>query len=342
MSERAAARIAFIGAGNHATQSLYPNIAHLPEFDLVAVCDLDAGRAEHAARRFGAPRVFTDVAALLGEVELDGACVCGPAEMHHQVGLQLLQRGLPVWMEKPPALDLAGARELVACAAEQGTWGMVGFMKRFAPASLVAKEYMASPEFGALSALTLIHSSGPYDDLRRMLLFNGIHFIDLGRYLAGEVEELFAYALERHPGAQAASVTFRFASGAVGQLNMNSGHAWSHCWDTVYVSGENCGVLLEGCRALEIMTPAGRFAEGAGLELYGWGRTYEVSGNLAGWASGGHYTRGYCGELAHYARALLGQVEPRATLADGAADMAIIEAILESAASGRPVSPARA
>ena len=43
MSDRA--RIAFVGAGNHSTQSLYPCIAHIPEFDLVAVCDLDADRA---------------------------------------------------------------------------------------------------------------------------------------------------------------------------------------------------------------------------------------------------------------------------------------------------------
>lgn len=338
MMTQTAARIAFVGAGLHATESLYPNIAHIPEFDLVAVCDLVAEKARYAARRFGAPEWFTDVETMLDRVQPQGVCICGPAKMHYEVGLQVLRRGIPIFVEKPPAETLAQARELANLARQHGTWGMVAFMKRFAPANVVAKEYMGSTAFGRLSSITLIHGSGPYDDVRRMLLFNGIHMLDLGRFLAGDVESLFAYG---HDGdTKAVSVAMRFQGGAVGQLNMNSGHSWTDCFEQTYLSGTGAGILIDASRATEVMSPACRFAQGEGLQLFGWSSRYYVSGNMAGWAAGGHYTRGYWGELSHFARAVLGQVAPTPTLDDGVEAMRLIEAILLSLETGQAVKVA--
>ena len=108
MPESTQARIAFVGAGNHSTESLYPNIAHIPEFDLVAVCDLVEERAESVARRFAAPEWFTDTAVMLDQVAPDGICVCGPPEMHHEVSLLALRRGIPC------VTTLAGASAAVS------------------------------------------------------------------------------------------------------------------------------------------------------------------------------------------------------------------------------------
>jgi predicted dehydrogenase len=338
MPNSPAARIAFIGAGNHSTQSLYPNIAHIPEFDLVAVCDTDADKAAYAARKYGAPQWFTDVDTMFAEVHPDGACVCGPGEMHHAVGLQVLRHGVPLFSEKPPGMSLANTQELLNAARDNGVWGMVAFMKRFAPANVVAKEFMGTEAFGAPSSITLIHTSGPYDDPRRMLLFNGIHMIDLGRFLCGDVASVFAHASGGTGKAQAVSATMRFTSGAVGQLNMNSGfRSWSDCFEQTYVSGTGAALVIDASRAVEVMSPQGRFAKGEGLDLFGWSNRYYVSGNMAGWTSGGHYTRGYCGEMEQFAKALLGQAEPSPSLEDGVAAMRLIEAMLESAETGKEV-----
>lgn len=337
MTNTQAARIAFVGAGNHATESLYPNIPQIPEFDLVAVCDLVPEKARYWARKYGAPEWFTDVEAMLDRVQPQGVCVVGPPAMHHQVGLQVLRRGIPVFVEKPPAADLAGARELVEAARAHNTWGMVAFMKRFAPANLVAAEFMSAPAFGKLSSITLIHGSGPYDEVRRMLYFNGIHMLDLMRFFAGDVASLFAYS-NSSAQLQAVSVSFRFAGGVVGQLNMNSGHTWSDCFEQVYISGRQAGILIDASRAVKVMTPSARFAQGTGLQLFGWSSCYEVSGNMAGWAAGGHYTRGYWGELSRFARAVLRQEAPPPTLDDGVKAVQLIEAIIESARTGRPVT----
>jgi len=333
-----AARLAFVGAGNHATQSLYPNIAHLPEFDLAAVCDLDPEKAHYAARKFGAPAWFTDVEAMLDEVKPRGVCVCGPPAMHVAVGRQVLRRGIPVFIEKPPGVTTEEAESLVNLAREQKTWGMVAFMKRFAPANVVAKEYLQGDAFGSLSSITLIHGCGPYDDSRRMLLFNGIHMLDLDRFFAGEVTEVFAHSFSNGEQAQAMSVSMRHLSGVVSQLNLNSGRDWSNCSEVVYLSGSHAEMLIDASREVEVMSPAARFARGEGQELFGWSNRYYVSGNMAGWAAGGHYTRGYWGELRHFARAVLGQAQPVATLEDGVSAMRLIYAILQSAETGQPVS----
>jgi len=267
---------------------------------------------------------------MIDQVHPQGVCIVGPPKMHYELGLHIIRRGIPIFVEKPPALTLAEANELVKAAQENSIWGMVGFMKRFAPANIVAKEFMESSDFGRLSSITLIHGSGPYNDILGMLLFNGIHMIDLARFMAGDVKELFAYGFGEEINTQAVSVAMKFDNGSVGQLNMNSGHNWSDCFEQVYISGSGSGILIDASRATEVMSHSRQFAKGEGLQLFGWSSRYYVSGNMAGWAAGGHYTRGYWGELSQFARAVLGKAKPTPALEDGAKAIGIIEDIVSS------------
>ena len=309
-------------------------MAQIPELDLVAVCDLDEDRAASGARRFGAREYYTDLEEMLSAVAPDGVCICGPPEMHHELGLYCLSRGLPVFVEKPPAPDLGGSKALVAMAEKHKTFGVVGFMKRFAPANVVAKEYMGSDTFGVLSTVSLIHGCGPYDDTYRMMARNGIHMVDLARFLGGDVEVLNAYSSQSRGTCKAVMINYRYRSGAVGSFNMNSGHSWRDCFEQAYVSGTGAGLLIDASKAVEVMAPDRRFADGEDLQLYGWSSKYYVSGNMAGWWAGGHYTRGYWGELNHFARACLGLEEPSPSLYDGLEAMRFIEAVMISVRNG--------
>jgi len=58
---------------------------------------------------------------------------------------------------------------------------------------------------------------------------------------------------------------------------------------------------------------------------------------MSHWEAGGHYTRGYWGELDHFVRAVRGEVEPAPTLADGVEAMRIIDAIVASVEGRREV-----
>jgi predicted dehydrogenase len=215
---------------------------------------------------------------------------------------------------------------------------MVAFMKRFAPANLVAKEVMANPAFGPLNTITLIHGSGPYDDLLKMMLFNGIHMIDLAFFFGGEIASVSARACQASGRAEALVVTFSYTSGAVGTLNMNSGHHWKDCYEAVYLSGTGTAISIDASKSCEVMASDHQFAEVKDQELFGWSSRYYVSGNMAGWWAGSHYTRGYWGELAHFAKACVAQAEPGPTLEDARKALRFIECSLTSAErDGAPI-----
>ena len=80
----------------------------------------------------------------------------------------------------------------------------------------------------------------------------------------------------------------------------------------VYLSGDGAALLVDASRETHLMAADRQFASPEGVKLCGWGSSYYVSGNLSGWAAGGHYTRGYHGEIEHFAKAVLGQVKPTA------------------------------
>ena len=327
-------RLAFVGAGSHSTESLMPNIAHIPEFDFVAVCDLNADRAAWAARRFGALRHFTDMETMLDDVELDAVCVVGPPSLHHDAALQCLSRRIPVFIEKPPAPDLAQSRALVDAATAADTFCMVGFMKRFAPANVLVREFIDGSEFGALRAISLIHGCGPYNNLYQMMIFNGIHMVDTARFFAGEVEQLSANAVGAGEDQPGVALQMSFRAGHVGTMVIHSGPTWQDATEQVYLGGTNGIATIDGSARAQVRSMDRQFAQGEGLELASWTGGYEVSGNKAGWWPSGHYTRGYWGELSHFAKAVLGQVEPRPTLVDGLENMRIVEAVMISVGAG--------
>ena len=74
-------RVAFVGAGHHATRALYPHLHEVPDLDLVAVCDLDREKAERNARWFGGRKIYTDVGEMLSSEQLDGVYICGLPQM---------------------------------------------------------------------------------------------------------------------------------------------------------------------------------------------------------------------------------------------------------------------
>ena len=102
-------KLGIIGAGGLSTKKIYPALSYIPEAKLEAVCDLDETKAKRNAERFGANRVFTRVEQMLNEAELKAVIICIGPERHAQLAPIVLKAGLPVYTEKPPAVDAAGA-----------------------------------------------------------------------------------------------------------------------------------------------------------------------------------------------------------------------------------------
>ena len=118
--------------------------AALPEVELVAVVDVDLGRAEALASMYGA-RGARDSRALIGEVDL--ASVVVPTEVHFPIACALLGAGVHVLVEKPMAASLWEADHMIDLARRAGLVLQIGHLERFNPALLALDGVLHQPLF---------------------------------------------------------------------------------------------------------------------------------------------------------------------------------------------------
>ena len=338
MAERRA-RLAFIGCGGFATATIFPQLRLIPEIDLVAVCDLVREKAERNARNFGALHVYTDLEAMLDQTSLDGVFVIGPAPQQYALAPAVLQRGLPVYVEKPSAVTSAQARELAELAERHSTWGQVGFMRRFADAYVIAREVISRPEFGPLHLVRFKFGQGaqpPFWGIepatRAFLIGQVIHFFDLVRYFGGDVASVHALLHRVTDLNFIFSVNLQFRSGAVGQLDLNSLNTHAGVRDLIEILeliGLGTHVTCEDMLHVRY------------LEQDDWTRAVPHAGRYEhvfnpSWTgiSNSQRTFGYTAEVQHFARRCLGLVQGGPDLWDSYQALCIAEAVYESAHGG--------
>ncbi len=142
-------RLAVLGAGNHSTEvhgrALEVVRRRRPgSLAVVAVCDLDAERARAYAERFDVPAVYGDYHRMLDLERPDAVLAITPIARTERIVADLLGRGVPLLIEKPPGADAAAAERLAALAAEHATPHMVSFNRRFTPALARVRRWIAA------------------------------------------------------------------------------------------------------------------------------------------------------------------------------------------------------
>ena len=205
-------RVAVVGAGvmgvNHVRI-----LALLPTAELVLVIDSDVGRAKAAATQYGC-RWSTEIRDLAGAV--DAVVLAVPSIHHYRLGVELLEMGFHVLVEKPIASSVDEAARLVETAQKVCRILAVGHVERFNPVCLDLPRYVESPAFVQTRRLS------PYDarieeGVTRDML---IHDADLVLSLAGsEPVRVDAVAVSaRSKSEDLVSATVIFESGLVAQL----------------------------------------------------------------------------------------------------------------------------
>jgi len=122
-------RVAVIGTG-HMGRFHAKAVAECDAAALVAVCDVDGGRAAAVAEAVGAEAV-TAVADLAGRI--DAAVVATSTSAHEAVARELAGQGVAMLIEKPLASDAGEARRIADAVREAGVVGQVGHILRFDP-----------------------------------------------------------------------------------------------------------------------------------------------------------------------------------------------------------------
>ena len=265
-------RIGVIGAGAVATR----HVATLLGFDdvnVVAVADPAPERREALAALCEA-RPYDDYTSLLSTEELDGLYICVPPFAHGAVELAVISAGLPFFVEKPVALDVATANVIAEAVEQAGVITATGYHLRYldtfdralelvarTPAQLVVGIWLDKVP-PALWWVQLDRSGG-------QIVEQATHVLDLARALVGEVEQVYGVGSRKPrsewPDADIDAVscaTLRFQSGAVGSLSCTSLLKSKHLaalqlyGDGIAIQFTEAGLTVDAGNGPETMLPA--------------------------------------------------------------------------------------
>ncbi len=175
-----------IGCGEHARVAHGPSQARLarerPSLALAACCDTDPARAESYRSRFGFARTYPDAEALLEVERPDAVVLTVPVERTVSVGSLVLERGIPMLVEKPPGATVTDVDCLIAAAGQrEPVPHQVAFNRRYAP--LLRELRRRIEEAGPLQHLHYEMTRVERRDAD--FSTTAIHGLDAVRYLAG-------------------------------------------------------------------------------------------------------------------------------------------------------------
>ncbi len=226
-------RMAVIGASGMARRHMEGILAN-ENSELVAICELDLERAQEAAKSLeiaNKVKIYKDYMEMVEKEHIDAAVVVTPDGTHREIVVNLLKAGVDVLCEKPMALNLDDCRAMIAAERETGKKLMIGQVCRYTPAFKKAKELIDSGEIGELFFVEseyghdYTHMGDDHwrvDPERHPIVGGGCHAVDLLRWVAGDPEEVSAYAnhklLPKWPVNDCTVSIMKFPNNVIGKV----------------------------------------------------------------------------------------------------------------------------
>jgi predicted dehydrogenase len=223
-----------IGAGNVFEYKSGPALSKTPNSELVAVMRTDAEKAQAAAAHHGAKRWYTDAAALVNDADVNAVYIASPHYLHPEHVALAARAKKIILCEKPFGVNTAQAQECVDVAKANGVpltvayyrrfWGITQAMKKFLNDGAIGEVVTARAQLSDLFTgdgdrawlATRAKSGGD------ALANSGAHWVDLIRYVLGEVTDVMAYASSKLSGWDTDDTTIvlmRVANGALVSLS---------------------------------------------------------------------------------------------------------------------------
>lgn len=313
------------------------NITRLPHARLHAVASRRPEVAQDLARRYCIPRTYTDYTEMFADPELDAVVIASSCAEHPDHIIDAARCGRHIFTEKPVGITLEDIDRALAAVEGAGVHLQVGFMRRFDPGYVAAKQRI---DAGAIGRPVLFRStsrdpffpekqeSQPYNTT---LLDLGIHDFDLARWLMGhEVRTVYTaggvlvYPELRGAGdVDNAVISLTFEDETLGAVDLSRNARYGYDVRTEVVGDE--GALLVG--GLHRFTVLMLSRGGAVYEGFSW------------YAE--RFAEAFVGELAAFVDALRAGRRPWPDGRDGRRASEIGQAAVESWRTGKPAAVAR-
>ncbi|QTE02326.1 Gfo/Idh/MocA family protein [Streptomyces cyanogenus] len=354
----------------------YPRLPLRPR--LVTVAEEVPGRAEEAAERFGFASATRDWREVAADPRVQAVSVTAPNFLHREIGVAMAEAGKHLWIEKPVGLTAEDARAVADAVTRSGVQGTVGFNYRNAPAVEAARELIVNGELGTVTHVRIrlfsdyaAHPDGAltwrYERERGgsgVLGDLASHGVDLARFLLGDIAALtadtavFVPQRARPSGATAGHALaaggepgpvenedyvgclLRFASGARGVLEacrVSVGEQNAYGFE---VHGTRGAVFWDFRRMNELKVSRGTTYQDQPVSTVYVG---PGAGEFAAFQPGAANAMGYDDlkviEACRFVRSIAEGTPYGTTLADAVHSATVLDAMAESARSGRWVSP---
>lgn len=323
-------RVGILGCGGFAGAHARKYKA-IPEVQIAALCDVSPKQMEGLIQRRLAevepkPAAYTDPAVMYRDAKLDAVSILTPHTLHFQHAMQALAAGCHVLVEKPMVTKTADAKKLAEQVRKTGKILQVGYNSAYMPAIQYVRKAIREKTMGKLEMVTgyitqdwkrLTRGTWRHDPALSgggQSFDSGAHFLNSLCWTVEKLpEEVMAY-LDRQDTAVDinSAILAKFPDGMLASLAI----------------GGNCPA--DG-GFMSFLFDDGR------IDVDGWGGAW-----LKAWkgkdpapdvpAGGGEPNPN-----ANFVDAILGRAEPLCTVDHGVVQCALMEAVYESAASGKPV-----
>jgi predicted dehydrogenase len=342
-------RLGLIGCGNVTENRHLPALKQVKGIEVVAVADTDNNQLNKVADRFYIKKRFVGLSHLLDDPDVEAVGIITPVQFHSEMAMEVLSAGKHLFLEKPLALRLNQADQLVEKAAQTQCTAMLGYNLRWHPFVRQAREIIKNGSLGPIEMALSVSTTGTrfnpkapeWMDRREsgggvLFEYSG-HFFDLWRFLFdGDVEQVFAVSRSDEWDDVSATVNARMTNG----IPVTS--AFSEATTTnkeiqIYGQSGSLSVSLyrfDGLKFIPKSNPPGGIV----------GRLQEIMQTIGQIPSalsnrrwGGIHDSSFAAEWQHFANCIQRDVQPGCTLEDGKKALQATLAAMESVSSGKPV-----
>ena len=325
-------RYAVIGLGHIAQVAVLPAFKHAKNSELAALISGDPKKQRSLTRKYGVPSFhYDELEDAIEQEEIDAVYIALPNTQHREFTERAARSGAHVLCEKPMATSEKDGRAMIAACQKAGVQLMIAYRLHFAPAHVQAVALGKAGKLGDLRYFSSIFGmqvepdnirtdpkdgGGPLRDL-------GVYCINASRYLFGDepVEVLAATASKRGDRRfrrveEMATALLRFPGDRLAQFTCSFG------------SANTASLELVGTKGMLRIEPAYEYA--GPLK---WALSINDKKTEKTFPAGDQFAP----ELVHFSDCVLKGRAPEPDGYEGLADLRIIDAIFESAKSGRAV-----
>jgi predicted dehydrogenase/threonine dehydrogenase-like Zn-dependent dehydrogenase len=253
-------RISILGVGNFATATLLPAIRAVKGVTLVRAVAGSPLRAEAVRRRWKFQSASASATESLVGSDSEVVFIATRHDNHASLAETALRAGRPVFVEKPLALDRAGLERVETVLSATAGRLMVGFNRRFAPATRWAIQALGANR-ASLRVLIRVNA-GPLPDTHWLLdpdvgggrlLGEVCHFLDLACFLAASLPvEVRAHGIDTRAhssGYQSFHVESSFENGATAGIDYLSGGDSSLGKERIEIHRTGVSIVIDDFRS---------------------------------------------------------------------------------------------